>query len=819
MTAADRDEICKRLFALADGDGDGFIWRRDLETLCRELDLGYTADAILPNDHRGRVTYLEFQSYFKRLPETLLYNESSASSCSSIERKALRADAWNNRFEDTGNGEAPALNKGPITLVSLKTEIMDLTNRLNEVTAERDHLQQAVKIIESSKNKKDDNRWEAQCQRYEERIIELHSVIAELSKKMEEEKDDMIKEESEYESNVDNQSIVTDSFIDDKLRYRDEYEDYTSLAFERDLEIHTRSLKKGQMSNNKDSAAGTSDTDKSDESKFNLGFTKQLEMQVLELYSIRDQFTQEKMEKEDLALKLEQREKELKASQQQINVLSAERDNFKRQVSDLKNTVEYQEAKMESKAAPKEPFLTRFAERRSLRKKRHDKGREKDVQSPLESDAKGLMSSFAKLNIKAARSSTSPEHIASPIQTEQAVIFPTRPTAEKDFANKCKEFEIEIEKISSHVEHLKSQNHVLSLTLEESKTTCDSLTELLGRYESNNTALQIALSYCDHMVESYDVLVALLETENALTNATVRPPIEDKITYQRADSNRKSAESVAKHLLSRLEKHSRPDSGLATSHFDTTWDDSSGYSHTTSSTSTTSSGLDPDFSKQDESKLREHISKLKVGRSQVQSTVMELESIHADKDPPPVSTLSSQESRNGNSNADLEMAVLIQELMCMREERADLRAKIYLLEKEKTGMEMNSEQQMEKERVLRTKVDHLQETLLYQEATIKGSKTFVLDDREVYLKERVENLLSTLEKMTRNSELRQKQSADLIDDLKKANEALTDALDKSKKKYQCKIKKLEQQMLGLMYHQNKTDTISTHTSSQNAEIP
>ena len=272
------------------------------------------------------------------------------------------------------------------------------------------------------------------------------------------------------------------------------------------------------------------------------------------------------------------------------------------------------------------------------------------------------------------------------------------------------------------------------------------------------------------MVESYDVLVALLETENALTNATVSPPIEEKSTYKRADSNRKSAESVAKHLLSRLEKHSRPDSGLATSNLDTTWDDSSGYSHTTSSTSTTSSGLDPDFSKQDENKLREHISKLKVGRSQVQSTVMELESIHADKDPPPVSTLSSQDSRNGNSNADLEMAVLIQELMGMREERADLRAKIYLMEREKTGMDMNCEQQMEKERVLRTKVDHLQESLLYQEATIKGSKTFVLDDREVYLKERVENLLSTLEKMTRNSELRQKQSADLIDDLKKANE-------------------------------------------------
>ena len=295
------------------------------------------------------------------------------------------------------------------------------------------------------------------------------------------------------------------------------------------------------------------------------------------------------------------------------------------------------------------------------------------------------------------------------------------------------------------------------------------------RYESNNTALQIGLSYCDHMIECYDVLVALLETENVVHHVSSHVPDNNYSSHvsHKADSNRKSAESVAKHLLSRLERNTRPDSGLARDHhgtcLDSTWEDSSGYSHTTSSTSTTSSGLDPDFSKHDENKLRDHISKLKMAKSQVQSTVMELESIHGREDPAPVSTLSSQGSHSHN-NADLEMAVLIQELMGMREERADLRAKIYLLEKEKVGAELNLEQQVEKERVLRTKVDHYQEQLLYQEAAIKGSRTFVLDDREVYLKERVENLLSTLEKMTRNSELRQKQSTDLIDDLKKANE-------------------------------------------------
>ena len=289
----------------------------------------------------------------------------------------------------------------------LSSQIMELSDQLSQVTEERDQLEQRVKLIESSRNKtQENNRWESQCQRYEERIIELHSVIAELSKKMEESKDDVIKEESECESNIDNQSIVTDSFVDEKLRYRDEFEDYTSLAFERDLDFHTQSLRRGRRGLEKQHQDSiiSDDTDKTDESKISSGYAKQLELQVLELLNVKDQLEQERMEKDDLEVKLAQREKELKLATQQINNLVVERDTFKRQISDLKSTVEYQEAKMESKAATKEPFLSRFAERRSLRKKKSvDKSKERGemVQSPqLESDAQGIISSFAKLNKK-----------------------------------------------------------------------------------------------------------------------------------------------------------------------------------------------------------------------------------------------------------------------------------------------------------------------------------------------------------------------------------------------------------------------------------
>ena len=46
--------------------------------------------------------------------------------------------------------------------------------------------------------------------RYEERIVELHSVIAELSRKLEDERDDVIREESEYEVGEEDENDNSD---------------------------------------------------------------------------------------------------------------------------------------------------------------------------------------------------------------------------------------------------------------------------------------------------------------------------------------------------------------------------------------------------------------------------------------------------------------------------------------------------------------------------------------------------------------------------------------------------------------------------------
>ena len=80
-------------------------------------------------------------------------------------------------------------------------------------------------------------------------------------------------------------------------------------------------------------------------------------------------------------------------------------------------------------------------------------------------------------------------------------------------------------------------------------------------------------------IEAYDVLVALLETEVAISNK------DDFDLKRAAQANRRSALSVARHLIGRYDKTFRADSGIGTAcsdHHGSSWEaDSSGYSHTT----------------------------------------------------------------------------------------------------------------------------------------------------------------------------------------------------------------------------------------------
>ncbi len=91
-------------------------------------------------------------------------------------------------------------------LGAMKEEMLDLASRLSRVTKERDYLEKALNKTQLEKlrmAKEKDDQLNGATARYEERLVELHSVIAELSRQVEERSRQQINEDTEDEEEED----------------------------------------------------------------------------------------------------------------------------------------------------------------------------------------------------------------------------------------------------------------------------------------------------------------------------------------------------------------------------------------------------------------------------------------------------------------------------------------------------------------------------------------------------------------------------------------------------------------------------------------
>ncbi|RUS81578.1 hypothetical protein EGW08_010652, partial [Elysia chlorotica] len=357
------------------------------------------------------------------------------------------------------------------------------------------------------------------------------------------------------------------------------------------------------------------------------------------------------------------------------------------------------------------------------------------------------------------------------------------------------EFEVELERRQARCDHLKAQNDVLSATLEESRSYAERLSVLMGKYESNNTALQLASAFSDHCLEAQDVLTALLDSEMGVLLANCRKgktsnhdcdqeqQEEVTSTLHRAHHARRKAESVASHLLTRLDRSSG-DLRSKTRTVPCT--------HSTSSTNSSSDAQRAsEFTKLDEERLREHIQQLKDERSAVRTTG---EYQASSKAMILVLLLPHHE-------------VMLNALYCPYDPQAELKAGSYLLEKETKALELRLAGHEAQESALRVQVEHLQGELQYLQQQQQQQQQYddsiihttprdlaVAKAREATLKSRVSELLSALEKISRNSDMRHRQSSEFVGDLKRANAALISAFDRAKRKYQGRLKKMEGQL-------------------------
>ncbi|XP_053264605.1 colorectal mutant cancer protein isoform X1 [Podarcis raffonei] len=772
-------------------------------------------------------------------------------------------------------------------LASLKGDIVELNKRLQQTERERDSLEKKLAKAQCEQShlmREHEDVQERTTLRYEERITELHSIIAELNKKIDRLQGTTIREEDEYselrselshsqhEVNEDSHSLDQDQTsvsVPENQSTMVTADMDTCSDLNSELQRVLTGLENVVCGRKKSSCSlSVADVDRHIEQLTTASEHCDLAIKTVEeiegvlgrdlypnLAEERSRWEKElaglREENESLTAMLCSKEEELNRTKATMNAIREERDRLRRRVRELQTRLQSVQAtgpsspgrltpanrpinpstgELSTSSSSNDIPIAKIAERVKLSKTRSESST---------SDRPVLGSEISSIGV----SSSVAEHLAHSLQDCSNIqeIFQTLYSHGSAISeSKIREFEVETERLNSRIEHLKSQNDLLTITLEECKSNAERMSMLVGKYESNATALKLALQYSEQCIEAYELLLALAESEQSLILGQFRAAGVGSVGDQTGDENitqmlkrahdcRKTAENAAKALLMKLD-------GSCGGAFAVTgcsvqpWESLSSNSHT-STTSSTASSCDTEFTKEDEQRLKDYIQQLKNDRAAVKLTMLELESIHID----PLSY--DVKPRGDSQRLDLENAVLMQELMAMKEEMAELKAQLYLLEKEKKALELKLSSREAQEQAYLVHIEHLKSEVEEQkeqrmrslssasssskdksskECTDGTTASLTLAElkpyseselttelanalrREKKLKGRVQELVSALERLTKSSEIRHQQSAEFVNDLKRANSNLVAAYEKAKKKHQNKLKKLESQMMAMV---------------------
>nr|XP_046226050.1 colorectal mutant cancer protein isoform X3 [Oncorhynchus gorbuscha] len=924
------EEGMRRLFQTCDGDGDGYINRNDLLMVCRQLNMeGSVAEIMdqLGADERGKISFEDFTRCRMQLVNEIralsgaresweYYSGDRDLQSSDIQPQQTQTQQQpailQKLLEQPGTvlEQQAALHKllaqtstrcAPLegnylelantlhlaALASLKGDVVELNKRLVQTEREREMLEKRLAKAQCEQSylmREHEDVQEQTTLRYEERITELHSIIAELNKKIDVLQGSTIREEDEFselrsELSHSQQEVNEDGHSLDQDRASVSLPENHSTLVTADMENcsdlnselqrvltglesvlcgrkkSTCSLSVAEVDRQIEQLTTASEhcdlaikTVEEIEGALGRDFYPSLSEERVrwekELAGLRE-------ENESLTAMLCSKEEDLNRTKATMNAIREERDRLRRRVRELQTRLQSSQSagpsspgrltpasrpinpstgELSTSSSSNDIPVAKVAERVKLSKTRSESS---STERPV------LGSEISSIGV----SSNVAEHLAHSLQDCSNIqeIFQTLYSHGSAISeNKIREFEVETERLNSRIEHLKSQNDLLTITLEECKGNAERMSMLVGKYESNATALRLALQYSEQCIEAYELLLALAESEQSLVLGQFRAAGvgtvgeqsgEESISQilKRAHDCRKTAENAAKDLLGRLD-------GSCGAAFAVTgcsvqpWESLSSNSHT-STTSSTASSCDTDFSREDEQRLKDYVQQLKNDRAAVKLTMLELESVHVD----PLSL--EIKPRGDTHRLDLENAVLMQELMAMKEEMAELKAQLYLLEKEKKAVELLLSTREAQEQAYLVHIEHLKAELEEQQeqrrrslgSTGSGSKdksqatkdcgeppAISLSDlrtlndsdlaaeltsalrREKKLKGRVQELVAALERLTKSSEVRHQQSAEFVNDLKRANSNLVAAYEKAKKKHQGKLKKLEAQMMAMV---------------------
>ncbi|NXI98977.1 CRCM protein, partial [Psophia crepitans] len=694
----------------------------------------------------------DLQNHFT-LQKVLEYGGSNVIQQAALQRFLAQASNFSNSVGGSYLELANTLHLA--ALASLKGDIVDLNKRLQQTERERDLLEKKLAKAQCEQShlmREHEDVQERTTLRYEERITELHSIIAELNKKIDRLQGTTIREEDEFselrselsqsqhEVNEDSRSMDQNSVSVPENQSTVVTADMDNCSdLNSELQRVLTGLENVVCGRKKSSCSlSVAEVDRHIEQLTTASEHCDLAIKTVEeiegvlgrdlypnLSEERSRWEKElaglREENESLTAMLCSKEEELNRTKATMNAIREERDRLRRRVRELQTRLQSVQAtgpsspsRLTSANRPINPStgelstssssndipIAKIAERVKLSKTRSESS---------SSDRPVLGSEISSIGV----SSTVAEHLAHSLQDCSNIqeIFQTLYSHGSAISeSKIREFEVETERLNSRIEHLKSQNDLLTITLEECKSNAERMSMLVGKYESNATALRLALQYSEQCIEAYELLLALAESEQSLILGQFRAAGVGSVGDQTGDENitqmlkrahdcRKTAENAAKALLMKLDG-SCGGAYAITGCSVQPWESLSSNSHT-STTSSTASSCDTEFTKEDEQRLKDYIQQLKNDRAAVKLTMLELESIHID----PLSY--DVKPRGDSQRLDLENAVLMQELMAMKEEMAELKAQLYLLEKEKKALELKLSTREAQEQAYLVHIEHL----------------------------------------------------------------------------------------------------------------
>ncbi|KAL4683465.1 hypothetical protein H8959_021159 [Pygathrix nigripes] len=497
-------------------------------------------------------------------------------------------------------------------LASLKGDIVELNKRLQQTERERDLLEKKLAKAQCEQShlmREHEDVQERTTLRYEERITELHSIIAELNKKIDRLQGTTIREEDEY-SELRSELSQSQHEVNEDSRSMDQ--DQTSVSIPEnqstmvtadmdncsDLNSELQRVLTGLenvVCGRKKSSCSLSvaEVDRHIEQLTTASEHCDLAIKTVEeiegvlgrdlypnLAEERSRWEKElaglREENESLTAMLCSKEEELNRTKATMNAIREERDRLRRRVRELQTRLQSVQAtgpsspgRLTSTNRPINPStgelstssssndipIAKIAERVKLSKTRSESS---------SSDRPVLGSEISSIGV----SSSVAEHLAHSLQDCSNIqeIFQTLYSHGSAISeSKIREFEVETERLNSRIEHLKSQNDLLTITLEECKSNAERMSMLVGKYESNATALRLALQYSEQCIEAYELLLALAESEQSLILGQFRAAGvgsspgdqsgDENITQmlKRAHDCRKTAENAAKALLMKLD--------------------------------------------------------------------------------------------------------------------------------------------------------------------------------------------------------------------------------------------------------------------------